>query len=126
MNFRFSIKTILATVCMAVLLAGVPVQVMRSGDSPCPPRGGWYAGHHGQAGAAARPRRDDTRQLAFKVAVLTACAAGVGACCYFFGVPSIAYGVRIPINIAGIRFDLAFGAQHDPHARATWQRRQRR
>jgi len=124
-SFRSSIKTVLVGTGMAVLLAGEPAQAMchrgRPARAPRQPRHFAhhhpYAGHHAQAGAAARLRQNDTQQLAMRVAILAACAAGVGACWYFLGKPAISYGANTRINIAGIPINLGFGAHHDGHGR---------
>jgi len=90
----------MAALCM-VLIAAVPAQAMRSG--------GW----HETKEQAEQRRRDEMKRVAMKVAVITACLVGVGACWYFLGKPSIGYSARTRVNVAGIPIDLAFGADHD-------------
>jgi len=83
---------------------------------------GWqrpYAAcHASQAGAALRPNRNETRNIAIKAAVIVAAVAAVGACCYFFGGPSRVFPhFNARVNLGGVPINLGLGAEFTGHNR---------
>ena len=112
---------------LAAIFSAAPVGAM--GERWARPSG-WHQPHHHpfgwakprpnvachpQANAELRSNRNETRDLAIKVAVIATAVAAVGACCHFFGGPSRVFPqCRARVNLpGGVPLDLGFGAEFD-------------